>query len=102
MLILFVLFMTDFFLTHIGVQAQIIAEGNPLMVWVFNLPLAISLLVRLMMFLVVGYLPTALMKKYPQKIKPLIRKLYYSVAYIANTATLGAHLHWILRLKNMS
>ena len=46
MKILFALFMTDFILTFIGINAKVIYEGNPLLVWLFELPMWQGLLLR--------------------------------------------------------
>ncbi|NLL18557.1 MAG: hypothetical protein GX262_05970 [Clostridia bacterium] len=92
--ILFVLFMTDFFLTYLGIDAGIIEEANPFMVWLFEIPFLPSLLIRLLMAAAVIYLPIRLIKA--QKIRPVLAKTYYVIAYGANAIILGVHLYWII------
>lgn len=96
MKVLFLLFMTDFLLTYIGIYNGIIEEGNPIMVWLFELPFMWSLLARLLMFAVVAYLPITLMQKYKDKVRPLVRKLYYWGAFAGNVGVMGLHLYWII------
>jgi hypothetical protein len=94
--------MTDFFSTYIGIQKQIIVEGNPLMVWLFELSFLVSLLVRLLMFAVVAYMPITLMKKYSHKVRPSIRKLYYWGAFAGNFGVMAIHLYWIIGYSLMN
>ena len=93
---LFILFMTDYFLTYIGIQKQIIEEANPLMVWLFELPFIPSLLARLALFFLFAYIPITLIKKHPDKIRPFIGKLYYWGAFAGNIGIMFAHLYWII------
>ena len=93
---LFVLFMTDFALTHCGIQAGLILEGNPLWVEVFNWPLYISLPFRIIYFVVIIYLPLTLLKRNPDKCRPSFIKGFYVIAYCANLFILGMHLYWII------
>lgn len=102
MKILFVLFMTDYFLTYIGIQRQIIVEGNPLMVWLFELPFLPSLIARLLLFFVFAYIPITLIRKYPDKIRPLFGKLYYWAAFAGNVGIMGAHLYWMIYYMRMA
>lgn len=91
---LFVLFMTDFILTYLGISAGIIEEANPFLVWLFELPFITGLLLRLIMAAVIIYLPIRMIKA--GKIRPVLAKAYYGVAYTANVLILGVHLYWIV------
>lgn len=96
---LFILFMTDFILTYLGVSAGIIEEANPVLIWLFELPFIPSLFFRLLMAFTVIYLPIRLIKT--NKIRPALAKTYYAVAYTANTLILGVHLYWIISFAKM-
>lgn len=91
---LFVLFMTDYILTYLGVSAGIIEEANPILVWLPELPFIPGFIIRLLMFMMVAYIPIKLIRA--GRIKPPLAKAYYSVAFTANTAILGVHLYWII------
>jgi hypothetical protein len=91
---LFVLFMTDFILTYLGVSAGIIEEANPFLVWLFELPFLAGLALRLTMAAIVIYWPIRMIKA--GKIRPVLAKAYYGVAYTANVLILGVHLYWIV------
>lgn len=49
----FIFLMVDYLLTYVGIQFGIIEEANPLMVWLFKLPLYQGLPVRLLMSLAI-------------------------------------------------
>lgn len=94
MLILFILFMTDFILTYLGISSGIITEGNALMVWLFKLPFVAGLIIRLLMSLIIIYVPIQWIRK--GKVRPFIAKTYYGIAYSVNFVILGMHLYWII------
>jgi hypothetical protein len=71
-------------------------NSNPIMVWLFELPFIWSLLARSAMFAVVAYLPITLMQKHSDKVRPIIRKLYYWGAFTGNVGMMGLHLYWII------
>lgn len=53
---LFTFIIFDFFFTYIGIQMGYITEGNPLMVWLFELPFVPSFLIRILYGLIVMFL----------------------------------------------
>ena len=53
---LFVLFMTDFLLTYIGISNNLFTEANPFMVWLFEIPFIAGFIVRILMAVII-YLP---------------------------------------------
>jgi hypothetical protein len=97
---LFVLFMTDFILTYLGVSAGIIEEANPALVWLFELPFLAGLALRLTMAAIVIYWPIRMIKA--GKIRPVLAKAYYGIAYTVNTGILGVHLYWIISYARMA
>lgn len=97
---LFVLFMTDFILTYLGISAGIIEEANPFLVWLFELPFLVGLLLRIAMGAVLIYLPIRMIKA--GKIRPALAKVYYGVTYTVNILILGVHLYWIIGYRLMT
>lgn len=97
---LFVLFMTDYLLTFMGIKNSLITEGNPLMVWLFGLPFIAGLIVRLLMAVILIYLPIRMIKA--GKIRPVLAKAYYGVVYTVNVLILGVHLYWIIGYRLMT
>ena len=91
---LFVLFMTDFILTYIGISAGIIVEVNPLLIWLFELPFLTGVILRILIGVIVINLPIRTIKT--GKIRPAIAKTYYWVAYMVNVGILVVHLYWII------
>jgi hypothetical protein len=97
---LFVLYLTDFILTYLGVSAGIIEEVNPLLIWLFELPFLAGLFTRTLMGTIVIYLPIRIIKT--GKIHPAIAKTYYSVAYTTNAGILVIHLYWLITYIRMT
>lgn len=97
---LFVLILTDFVLTYMGVSSGIIEEANPLMVWMFELPFVPSLLLRILMGFIFLYIPYRLIKT--GKVRPALVKAFYGIAYAANIGILCVHLYWIITYGMMA
>jgi hypothetical protein len=91
---IFILFMTDFILTYLGVSSRTIIESNPLWVWVFEMPFLAGFLLRLLLAAVLIYLPIRIIKA--GKVRPLLAKTYYAVANSANAIILCVHFYWIV------
>jgi hypothetical protein len=86
--------MTDYFLTYIGIQRQIIEEANPILIWLFELPFLAGLTLRILMATIFIYLPIRMIKT--GKIRPVLAKAYYAVANSANAIILCVHFYWIV------
>lgn len=99
MLVLFILFMSDFILTYFGISLGIITEGNALLIWLFQVPFIVGLIIRFLMFLGLIYMPIKFIKK--GKIRPLISKAFYGIAFTANIGVLCMHLYWIVLYKGI-
>ena len=117
MKILFVLFMTDFILTFIGINTKVIYEGNPLLVWLFELPMWQGLLLRIAMFALV-FVAIKWASKHTVKptnpsrgilgaflqpyCKPIYIKAFYGFAFTANIGIIGVHIYWIIAYASMT
>ena len=98
-LILFILFMGDYILTYIGISLGAVQEVNIFLIWLVNLPLAIGIIARLLMFAIIICVPIYFIKK--NKIRPLLSKIFYGVAFTANIGVLFLHLYWILMYRGI-
>lgn len=77
----------DFLLTYLGVvDLNVIAEGNPLMVWLFELPLLKSAFFRILMILVVTFIIRRT-EKYKEPIAKFGLLVYAMVLFL--------HMAWL-------
>ena len=116
MKILFLLYMADFLLTFFGINAAIVEEGNPLLAWMFELPMWQGLLLRIAMFAVV-FVAIKWASKHTVKptnptrgilgaflqpyCKPIYIKCFYGFAFTANVGIIGVHLYWIIAYTSL-
>ena len=115
--ILFILFMADFFFTYYGISIGAITEGNPIMVWLFKLPIWQGLLLRIAMFAIV-FIAVKWASKHTTKptnpsrgilgaflqpyCKPIYIKCFYGFAFTANIGIMGVHLYWIIAYASLT
>jgi uncharacterized membrane protein len=93
MLILSIQLLLDYLLTYIGVQFGVITEGNPLMAWLFNMPIIQGLFIRICMIalLIVPFVLLKYLKyKHLQKLLIAINAAYFLVFI--------AHFYWISQI----
>lgn len=77
----------DFLLTYLGVvDLQVIEEGNPLMVWLFEFPLLKSAFLRILMIFVVMFIIRRT-KKYKDPIAKFGLVVYAMVLFL--------HMAWL-------
>lgn len=112
MKLLFVLMMADYVLTFIGLDAGVIEEANPFMIWFTELSWGWALVVRLLMFLFIVYLPMKLANKFKEKpinesgsalnkfftpsCRPAFVKWFYRIGIAVNLAMMFLHARWII------
>lgn len=83
----------DFLLTYFGVvELNVIEEGNPLMVWLFELPLLAAASIRILMILAVLFLIRRT-KKYKEPIAKFGLVIYAVILFI--------HMAWIWHYRVM-
>ena len=92
MLILSAMMLIDFVLTYISVVGQYAYEANALMAWMFNLPFAASLLVRLAMMGIV-LIPFWLIFRKRERYKRLLR-----LAFVVEGIIVLSHSWWIIEM----
>ena len=91
LIILFFITMIDFALTYYGVSIGIITEANPLLVWLFNLPLFWSTVMRIVIVMATPFLPLY----YLYRKKSIAYKWALRGAYILNAFIICLHVQWI-------
>lgn len=90
-IVLGMLMMLDYCLTWIGVnELGVIEEANPLMVWLFNIGFAPSLLLRVIMVSFVLYLIYVL-----SKFSDRLFKFTITLALTVNFAVILLHVRWL-------
>lgn len=88
----FALLIIDYLITYLGIQIGIITEANPLMRWLFELPIEKGLPIRAAMSLIV-ILPLWYLKKHYKYYRRVIAFILAIYAVV-----MGMHYLWIKRL----
>lgn len=93
MSILFVIAMIDFGLTYYGINVLgVITEGNPVLIWLFNLPLHWAALMRIVLMMATPFIPLYLLYKYKSKWFKRVLILAYGIFSVI----LFLHARWIV------
>jgi hypothetical protein len=93
---IFLLFISDYLLTHYGISIGAIYEGNKLWVAILDLPIYLGLPFRVLYFAVLIYIPVRICLAHPDKCRPIFLKAFYAIAIVANLLILGLHINWII------
>lgn len=95
---LFTFIMIDYLLTYIGIHTfEFIQEGNPVLIWLFELPIIIGFPIRVVMASLVSL--TYLIIYRAQHF--LYNKIIF-FALLINGIILGMHLSWIVQLIHIT
>lgn len=90
-ILVFTFIMLDFLLTYFGINnIGCIAEANPIMVCLFELPFIYSFLVRMVLGLFMYFLLKIIQEKGHKYYKKVI-----TFALIANSIIMVSHIHWL-------
>ncbi len=90
--LIFTYIILDFLLTYLGINyIGYIQEGNPIMVWLFELPFAIAFIIRLIIGAIIY-----LMYRFIQNNAEKAYKKIVAFALIAENFVLLLHLRWII------
>lgn len=85
------LMMLDYFLTWVGIHVYgVITEGNPFMVWMFNLPFHLSLMARMALVSILVGMCVWLYHKNYRRFNTMI-----NFCILSNVLVLYAHVYWI-------
>lgn len=89
--ILFLMQMSDFLLTWLGVNIlDVVEEGNPFMVFLFNLDFFSALIIR---FILVGIVIVGL--NYVKKVEHILYEKVIKIGILANLIIHMMHICWI-------
>jgi hypothetical protein len=89
---LFLLMMIDYIITYVGIHNyNFIQEGNPVLVWLFEIPFEYGVFVRILMSGIISFLFYVIYKSEHKHYGKLI-----AYAIIVNSVILVLHLRWIL------
>lgn len=90
--LIFTYIILDFLLTYLGINyIGCIQEGNPIMVWLFELPFVIAFIIRIIIGTIIY-----LMYKFIQKNAEKAYKKIVAFALIAENLVLFIHLRWLI------
>jgi hypothetical protein len=87
---LFVLMITDYLFTKLGLTLGVITEGNPLMKGLFDLPISVGLPVRIIIVTALLALLALGMKREPKAYRMAIIG-----AWAINITITGMHFYWM-------
>lgn len=90
--LIFTYIILDFLLTYMGINyIGCIQEGNPIMVWLFELPFVVAFIIRIIIGTIIY-----LMYKFIQKSAEKAYKKIVAFALIAENLVLFLHLRWLI------
>lgn len=91
--VLYVMMFLDFMFTYVGINILgVISEGNPLMVWLFNIPFTVSLLFRIAMVLLIRLMLNEIKVRGGE----IYSKCVLALGLILNVVIAVMHVDWVL------
>lgn len=92
MYLLLSMFLIDYILTYIGIQNNIIVEGNPLMIWLFEINFINGFMIRIIMALII-YSLILYIKNHYKSYRQFI--IFICIVY---SSIIPFHLYWLINM----